>query len=262
MYNVAQRIYKTEETWFIQNSIPPSRHQSDHLSTLLYDQSSPPTPSYSYGLPGEVVHLFAGAVSGPVRVNASLLAGGELLVASVIRVVHVVVDGVDTGLAGAGVTADGAARGGRGLGGGVGNQVAGAGAAALEGVVEAEPVTDLVGGGVALVVVGQRAAGDGRVEHGAAVLVEVGGARGDRGGEVAVAQVAAHVLEEVDVQGRVGALAERLLHGELVAVAVLGPVGVDGLVGALEDELVLVRGIGRVESVELSSEESILGVAC
>ena len=62
----------------------------------------------------------------------------------VIGVVHVVADGVNTG-AGACVAADGATVRGLALRGGVRNAVAGAAAAALEGVVETDPVTRLVG---------------------------------------------------------------------------------------------------------------------
>ena len=174
-------------------------------------------------------------------------------------VVHVVVDGVNTGLAGARVTADGAAGGSRGLSGGVGNGVAGAGAAALEGVVETEPVTNLVGGGVAEVVAGGRAAGEGGVQDGAAIIVPRVGARGDRGGEVAVAQVAAERAEDVDVEGAVGALAELLLVGELGVVA--GPVGVDGVVNALVDELDVVGSESLVHDGELVGDLALGDIA-
>jgi hypothetical protein len=67
------------------------------------------------------------------------LAGGELVHAAVVRVVHVVVDGVDAA-ARARVAAGRAFVRGRGLGRGVRDAVAGAGAATLEGMVEADPV--------------------------------------------------------------------------------------------------------------------------
>jgi len=87
------------------------------------------------------------------------------------------VDGVDTGSVGARVTASGASAGGAELGGRVGDEVAVAGAAAaLEGVVETHPVTDLVGDGVAEVEVGGAAAGHRGVEDAAAILVEGVGA--------------------------------------------------------------------------------------
>jgi len=148
-----------------------------------------------------------------------------------ISVVHVVVDGVDT-TARAGVAAGGAARSSRRLGRSVVDAVAGGGAAALEGVVEVHPVTNLVGGGAAQVVGGGSTAGDGLAEDGATVENEVGGAASvARGGEVAVAEeAAAQVAEEVDVQVGVGSLAESLLHGLFGAVG--SPVGVDGVVGA------------------------------
>lgn len=159
-------------------------------------------------------------------------------------------DGVDTGSVGARVTASGASAGGAELGGRVGDEVAVAGAAAaLEGVVETHPVTDLVGDGVAKVVVGGAAAGHRGVEDAAAILVEGVGAGRNGGGEVAVAEVAAQVLEEVDVERLIGALAERLLHGNLSAIR--GPAGVDGEVGALEREGKPVRGVGALEDAEL-----------
>ena len=65
----------------------------------------------------------------------------------IVGVVHVVADGVNTG-AGACVAADGATVRGLALRGGVRNAVAGAAAAALEGVVETEPVTSLMGEGL------------------------------------------------------------------------------------------------------------------
>lgn len=175
---------------------------------------------------------------------------------SLIRVVHVVADGVETSLARARVTANGASRGGRRLSGGVGDEVAVAGAAALEGVVETEPVADLVGDGVAEVVVGGAAAGNGGREDGAPIVVEVVGPAGHAGGEVAVSEVAAEVLEEVHVQGAVGTLAEGLLHGELGTVA--GPLGVDGAVGALEHELDVVGGVGGVHDIKLVGELGVL----
>ena len=67
--------------------------------------------------------------------------------APIIGVVHEVVDGVNAAT-GAGVAAGGAAECLGGLSGGVRDLVAGAGAAALEGVVETEPMTSLVGEGL------------------------------------------------------------------------------------------------------------------
>ena len=61
-------------------------------------------------------------VAGKESVDASGLTGGELVHASVVGVVHEVVDGVDTAGT-AGITASGAARSSRGLGGGVGNGI-------------------------------------------------------------------------------------------------------------------------------------------
>lgn len=105
-------------------------------------------------------------------------------------------NGVKASLAGARIAAGGAAGRGAGLGGRVGDLVAGAGAATLEGVVQTEPVADLVGGRLAKVVVGGATAGDRRRQDGAAVVVEVVGARADVVGEVAVAGRGRSILEK------------------------------------------------------------------
>jgi len=168
------------------------------------------------------------------------------------------VDGVKTRLRRARVTANRAAAGGGGLSGGIGDVVTAASAAALEGMVETHPVANLVGGGVAEVVVGERATGDGAVEDGATVAVERSRARGDGLREVAVAEVTTHLVQVVDIQGTVGALAEGPLHGHLVALGVISPVGIDGTGDTLEVELEAVRSIGGVENVELVVEHGIL----
>lgn len=213
-------------------------------------------------------------VLGPVAVQAGNLASGELLVAStgetqvsitlpswkfvrggrensLVRVVHVVVDGVNTA-AGARVTTNGASRAGAGLGRGVGDTIARAGAATLEGVVETEPVTGLVGGGLAEVEADGRATGEGVLEDGAAVTDEGAGAGGGAGREVAVSQVATNAVEDVDVEGGVGAAAEGGLHGDLVAVA--GPDRVDGagVAGIAEGDAV--GGEVAGEDIELPLE--------
>lgn len=171
--------------------------------------------------------------------------GGNIL----IRVIHIVVNRIQARLARARVPASRAPTARRRLGRGIRHVIAVARASSLEGMVQTEPVADLVGGRVAEVVVGQRAAGQGVVEDGAAVVVPVVGLGRDRGREVAVAQSVAEVLEDVQVQVFVGSLAQGLLHGELGAVD--GPVAVDGVVGTLEGELDVVRGVGLVEGGDL-----------
>src|SRR5690606_22849317 len=131
-----------------------------------------------------------------------------------VGVVHEVIDGV--GPAGAaGVPAGGAPKGGAGLGGGVADLVAAAlaagrgvaaRAAALEGVVEAEVVADLVGGGVALVV-GERAPTRHRgVEDDDAVHVVVLGVHPRERGP---AEEAAGGVARVDVEVGGRAVAQR-----------------------------------------------------
>ena len=100
--------------------------------------------SHAVGLAGgELGHA---AVSRVVRQPSELPAVRRMDVL-IVGVVHVVVDGVNAG-AGAGVAADGASVGGLVLRGGVSNAIVGGAAAALEGVVETEPMTSLVGEGL------------------------------------------------------------------------------------------------------------------
>src|SRR5262249_32181997 len=146
-----------------------------------------------------------------LRIHAGRLAGGEAVHAGVVGVVHEVGDRIHAGLR-AGVAALRAAEGGAALAGGVVDAVALAAAAALEGVVEAEPVADLVGRGVAQVVGGGAAAGERGEQHDHAVVgrvVRVVGREG-RPAEQPAAQVGGVQVE------RLGAAdAERRLHGRL-----------------------------------------------
>ena len=118
----------------------PCAHQLGHQSFTVFffsephhHRSSSSSPSFSHQMKICVKSL--STVLGPVAVQAGDLASGELLVASIVGVVHVVVDGVKAGQA-ARVTADGAARRRTRLSGSVGNTVVGAGAATLEGAIE------------------------------------------------------------------------------------------------------------------------------
>lgn len=142
------------------------------------------------------------------------------------------------------------------LGGGVGDEIPGAGTRVpLERVQEAEPVARLVHGRLAHVVAGDGAAGGGAGGDVAAVNGVGGGLRGVAhvGGEGALAEGAAgHVALEVEVEGGVGALAEGLLHGEVVSWGgAHGPGVVGGEVGALEGEGDAVRVVGGVQGGDL-----------
>ena len=96
----------------------------------------------------------------------------------------------------ASVTTHRAARSSTGLSRRVVHTVTRTGTAALEGVVQTEPVADLVGGRLAKVVVGGATAGDRRRQDGAAVVIEVVGAGADVVGEVAVAGRGRSILEK------------------------------------------------------------------
>lgn len=94
-----------------------------------------------------------------------------------------------------------------------------------ETLLTSKPVTDFVGSGVAEVVLGQAATGNGGREDNNTVVVVSGRAGGDSLGEVGVTKVTG-TRHEVNVEVSVGALAERPLHGQLGLV--VGPGGVNG----------------------------------
>ena len=87
---------------------------------------------------GELIHE---AIKTPESIF--VLNGLSQMTSPVVSVVHVVVDGVNTG-AGASIATSRAAGCVRCLSGGVGNIITRSRASALEGVVEADPVTGLV----------------------------------------------------------------------------------------------------------------------
>jgi hypothetical protein len=68
------------------------------------------------------------------------------------------------------------------------------------------------------------------------------------------------VLEDVDVERLVGALAQRPLHLHVLVVEGRGPLGVDGARRALVGELDAVRAVGLVENAELGGQGGVLGV--
>jgi hypothetical protein len=135
----------------------------------------------------EKPHLATRPKLAEQRIRPSVLASGEPVHASIGAVIHPVVDRVNTA-ARASVLANRAAGSRGSLRRRVADLVAGAGAAALEDVVEAEPVADFVGGGGALVVGGGGAAGQGVGQVDAAVEGEIGGGRVG-GGEVAPGRI-------------------------------------------------------------------------
>jgi len=127
------------------------------------------------------------------------------------------VDGVNSS-AGACITSNWASRRRRSFGGGIGNRVSGSAASTLECVVKSEPVTDLVGSSLSLVVVSLASTGHRGAQDAASIVVKVVAAGGSSNWEVAVSQVA-HGFHEVKIEIFVGSLAESLLHGELGSIS-------------------------------------------
>ena len=156
------------------------RYSHAHAHNQL---TAPPTPPLS---PSTPTHLATRPQLTEQRIRPRVLPSSEPIHASISAVIHPVVDRVHPA-AGASVLADRAAGRRSLLRRGVGDLVAGSRAAALEDVVEAQPVADFVGGGRTLVVGGRGAAGERVGEVDAAVEGAVGGGRGG-GGEVAPAR--------------------------------------------------------------------------
>ena len=130
------------------------------------------------------------------------------------------------------------------------------GATALEGVEETEPVANLMGSSLSLIVVGSGTAGDRTVQDLATVLVEcIGSLGGDLGWELADSKKTVAERSEVDVQILVGPLAQSLLHrqlgGPIVQGAMRSPGLVDGKVCSEEVEMDTSRLILIVQSFVL-----------
>ena len=146
--------------------------------------------------------------------------------------------------------------------GGIGNEIAGALAAiTLKDMQQPEPVARLVHRRLALVVLGHGAVGH-RAGLDVAPVVDVDGRRDGPAAAAAAADArrqralpqdaARQVRLEVDVQGRVGALAQRLLHREVVGVGgAERPSVVDGPGQVGERELDVVGVVDLVERVHL-----------
>src|SRR5690606_22993910 len=208
----------------------PIHHGYSTLSSSYRTSPGPPARGQRWGPPprrrwAPVGWSTLGAIRRPLLAHPGRLTLGELGHAAVVGVVHEVVDRVHAFLA-ASVPALGALVRGLRLRRGVVDLVA-AGAAVLEGVVEPEPVPDLVGAGVALVVVLGSLAGQRLVQHDDAVVT--------RGvlvplGEGGPAEQAAADAGGVEVQVALVALAQRRLH-----LLLLGGVGLDGVPARVVD---------------------------
>src|SRR6266508_1789617 len=216
------------------------------------------------GYPG-VMGVSTPASAGPVRrphvAHPGALARGELVVAGVVGVVHVVVDRVQARQR-AGVAALGAAARRAGLRRGVAHLVVRRGATALEGVVQPEPVAGLVGRGLAEVVVGVVATRDRAVVHPDAVDARVVRVVPRERGDAEVGEV-----DQPDVQRVRPALAGLRAVGR--ALAVLVPLVVVPAVGAGQREgeagvgglRRLLAGVGLVQHRDLVGDLLVGDVA-
>mmetsp|Transcript_112081 Transcript_112081/g.241670 ORF Transcript_112081/g.241670 Transcript_112081/m.241670 type:complete len:219 (-) Transcript_112081:272-928(-) len=197
--------------------------------------------------------LFSSTVGAELLSDASELSISELVHAAIVHVVHEVVEGVVTGLVGAGVKSFlGALVVGLGLSGGVLHHVTSEAflASTLEGVVKTHPVTYLVGTSVTFIVVRGGSTGEGGVQddntvhlRGALVVLGEGGPAQESSADVG--------RVEVELVG--AANTEGLLHVLLGAGA--GGHGVPVVIGSDvlggKHELPVSGGIGSVQDIHL-----------
>lgn len=155
-------------------------------------------------------------VGGYLGLEAGDLSLGEIVHARVIGVVHVVADGIKT-RAGAGIACCGAAGSRGSLGRGIGNIVTISIASALEGMVEPNPVPDLVSRGSSQVELSHGTAGEGRIENNNSVVL---GVRRVVGGEGSITKetlaLAGGETDGVEVECAGVSYSERGLHGGLL----------------------------------------------
>jgi len=169
-------------------------------------------------------------------------------------------DGVKPLLAGTSVSPDSALKRGGSLGRGIIDTVANATASTLEGVSQAEPVADFVDGGDALLIPGQRTAGNRAVPHIATIDIELVSPRLRLSREVTAAECpVADVFQEVQVQGLVVAFPKKSPHLDLDLVVGVGrPRAIDSPSRSLEDEADTARRVSGVEDEDLVRDGSVL----
>jgi len=196
-------------------------------------------------------------VCGHLGLQASDLAGGELVHASIISVVHEVVDGVNT-TARAGIAVAGASESSRRLRGGIRDGVTGCRAAALEGVEQADPVTSFMSQSLTQVVGRCSPSRRRGVKHNNTIILCSTGVAGREGGVAKEASTSTR--DEADcvyVEVSSTTLSERVLHCGLLRGAwpsVVEPVGVGGTGGTSKNPSDSRPGICSVHNGDLVSE--------
>lgn len=181
--------------------------------------------------------------------------------ALLIRIIHVVVDGVIARLGWARIRAGRATRCVSSLGRSIADKVSIASAAALESMEEVEPVSNLVDSSSTQVVGLSSSAGDGLRINDATILDEGRRSRCDtRLGEVAVAESREAIqlgsVNKVEVESAVISLTELPLHGNLAVAS--SPVGVGGEISTCQPERNSMGAI-RIVHVDQLVLELLLG---
>jgi len=173
------------------------------------------------------------------------------------------VDGIET-LAGAGITGSGAASGGGNLSRGIGDKVTISIASTLEGVVEPNPMSDLVSRGASQVEVSPGTARKGRVANDDSVIIGVGRVVGREGGitEKTLA-IAGSKTDGVEVECAGVSHSESVLHGSLLGSIWRGaaePAGIQCPGDVLQPENKTSSVIVLIQDIDLSLDLGIRNV--
>jgi hypothetical protein len=220
------RSYRSERK---KREVCTGKEQKSRLWVALRTSSHQPCPSSK-----NLIALTTLSVGSPHVRHSLSLTTSETSVARIIRVIHVVVNGINTSSAGTTVLGrlSRATVSAGALHGCIGDIVSTASTAvSFESVQQTHPVTGLVDGGHAQVETVDVAAGHGiGLNHATIAVVGAGsgGARADIRGETARAEDAAgEVGHEVDVVGGVGAIAQSVLHSSDISVCTNSPGVID-----------------------------------
>jgi hypothetical protein len=201
-------------------------------------------------------------VDGDLIPETGYLARGEAGHARVVGVVHVVVDGVN-GPTGAGITRSGATIGGGSLRRGIGDRVT-TGASTLEGVVEPDPVSDLMGRGASEVVGGKVTSRKGLVENNDTVILGTDRVVEREGGvtEETLA-ISSSETDGVEVERAGGSHSVGVLHGGLFGAVwsdPVEPVGVHDPSGVHQLEVETGAEVVFVQNADLPGDLAIFEV--
>jgi hypothetical protein len=250
------------------------------LSDSGFDWYSDSWVSWDSGVGGRISGVGAGGRLGGVRgaaaTDADLAVGQDLLFgashlssaegvhAGVIRVIHKVVDGVNTSTWAA-VLASGASASSSALRRSVIDHITGTRASTLEHVIETQPMSDFVSQRLSLIIVCQASSRQTGIKDHNTIIFRVTGIVGWEGG-IAKKSLAGTGFETdgVDVEGGCVAFAELALHFGLsvdIGADTGEPCGIAGAGGLLESEGDTARAVVIVHSINAGLDLAIGNVS-